>query len=65
MGTDDTKATDDQRPARKVNVEAFYIDKHEVTNAEFQAFILADGYNKKEYWTKEGWGLHSEGTICL
>ena len=55
MGTDDPNAPDDQRPARKVNVDAFYIDKHEVTNAQFQEFILADGYKKREYWTKEGW----------
>ena len=55
MGADDPQAPDDQRPARKVNVNAFYIDKHEVTNAQFQEFILADGYNKREYWTKEGW----------
>ena len=55
MGTDDPNAPDEQRPARKVNVDAFYIDKHEVTNAQFQEFILADGYNKREYWTKAGW----------
>ena len=55
MGTDDPNAPDDQRPARKVNVDAFYIDKHEVTNAQFQEFILADGYNTRKYWTKEGW----------
>lgn len=55
MGTDDPNAPDDQRPARKVNVDAFYIDKHEVTNAQFQEFILADGYKTRKYWTKEGW----------
>lgn len=57
MGTDDPNAPDDQRPARKVNVDAFYIDKHEVTNAQFNEFILADGYNKRKYWTKEGWNF--------
>ena len=57
MGTDDPQVPDDQRPARKVNVDAFYIDKHEVTNAQFQEFILADGYNKREYWTKDGWNF--------
>ena len=57
MGTDDPNAPDDQRPARKVNVDAFYIDKHEVTNAQFQEFILADSYNKREYWTKTGWNF--------
>ena len=57
MGTDDPNAPADQRPARKVNVDTFYIDKHEVTNAQFQEFILADGYNKREYWTKTGWNF--------
>ena len=57
MGTDDPNAPEDQRPARKVNVDAFYIDKHEVTNAQFQEFILADGYNKREYWTQDGWSF--------
>lgn len=57
MGTDDPNAPADQRPARKVNVDAFYIDKHEVTNAQFKEFILADGYNKRKYWTKEGWNF--------
>jgi formylglycine-generating enzyme required for sulfatase activity len=57
MGTDDPNAPADQRPARKVNVDAFYIDKHEVTNAQFKEFLLADGYNKREYWTKEGWNF--------
>ena len=57
MGTDDPNAPADQRPERKVNVDAFYIDKHEVTNAQFQEFILADGYKKRKYWTKEGWNF--------
>ncbi|MDE0314719.1 MAG: formylglycine-generating enzyme family protein [Candidatus Poribacteria bacterium] len=55
MGTDEPNTPDDQRPARQVNVDAFYIDKHEITNAQFKEFILADGYKKREYWTKEGW----------
>ncbi len=55
MGTDDPQTPADQRPARNVHVDAFYIDKHEVTNAQFQEFILADGYDTREYWTKDGW----------
>jgi eukaryotic-like serine/threonine-protein kinase len=30
----------------------YYIDRHEVTNAEFKAFIDAGGYEKREYWTE-------------
>jgi formylglycine-generating enzyme required for sulfatase activity/predicted esterase len=28
----------------------FWLDKHEVTNADFKAFVDQGGYQKKEYW---------------
>lgn len=31
-------------PGRKVNVAAFWIDRHEVTNRQFAAFVQATGY---------------------
>jgi tRNA A-37 threonylcarbamoyl transferase component Bud32/predicted esterase len=31
-------------------VEAFWIDQHEVTNAQFQAFVDAGGYQERRYW---------------
>jgi serine/threonine protein kinase/formylglycine-generating enzyme required for sulfatase activity len=34
----------------KVNLSEFFIDKYEVTNAEFKEFITAGGYWKKEFW---------------
>ena len=55
MGTDSEEANADQKPAHQVYLDAFYIDKHEVTNAEYEEFILAGGYKKKEFWTEEGW----------
>lgn len=55
MGTDDPQESAHQSPARNVHVDAFYMDKTEVTNAEFEEFILAGGYDKRKYWTKEGW----------
>jgi formylglycine-generating enzyme required for sulfatase activity len=33
----------DERPAREVALEAYYIDKYEVTNAQYQAFVRATG----------------------
>jgi len=30
----------------------YFIDRHEVTNAEFKAFVDAGGYVKREYWTE-------------
>lgn len=32
------------------NVPAYFIDTFEVTNAQFQAFVDADGYNNSRYW---------------
>ncbi len=33
-----------------VPVESFFIDRHEVTNRQFKAFVDAGGYAKREYW---------------
>ncbi len=30
----------------------YFIDRHEVTNAEFKEFVDAGGYEKREYWTE-------------
>lgn len=38
------KATVDSRPIHRVYVDGFYMDKTDVTNAEFAAFVKATGY---------------------
>ena len=38
IGSDDPGADHDEGPLREAFVEAFYIDRHEVTNAEFKAY---------------------------
>ena len=38
------KATKDARPIHRVYVDAFFIDKTDVTNAEFAKFVKATGY---------------------
>lgn len=35
---------DDARPIHQVNLKSFWIDEHEVTNAEFAKFVQATGY---------------------
>lgn len=42
MGEDDERP--EERPAHRVTVRGFWIDRHEVTNAEFAAFVAATGY---------------------
>jgi len=36
-------------PAQKP-LEAFWVDKHEVTNRQFKEFVVQGGYQKRDYW---------------
>jgi formylglycine-generating enzyme len=44
MGTDDANAWPDEKPAHRVRVDGFWMDKTEVTNAQFRKFVEATGY---------------------
>ena len=42
MGSNDPEALTSEQPIHTVYVDAFYIDAHEVTNADFKRFVLAN-----------------------
>ena len=44
LGTDDPTSNPNERPARRVTVKGFWIDEHDVTNAQFARFVAATGY---------------------
>ncbi|WP_129714957.1 formylglycine-generating enzyme family protein [Pedobacter sp. SYP-B3415] len=44
MGADNDQAAQDEYPKHRVTVSAFWMDVHEVTNAQFAAFVKATGY---------------------
>ncbi|XP_036122793.1 formylglycine-generating enzyme isoform X1 [Molossus molossus] len=45
MGTDDPQIKQDgEAPARRVTVDAFYMDAYEVSNADFEQFVNATSY---------------------
>ncbi|WP_137925538.1 formylglycine-generating enzyme family protein [Cupriavidus sp. 2SB] len=44
MGSDSKMAQPNEKPAHKVQVHAFWMDQHHVTNAEFRKFVEATGY---------------------
>ena len=48
MGSDDEDALGDERPVHTVYVDAFYMDKYEVTNAQFKAFVDANPHWQKD-----------------
>ncbi|MCP4614713.1 MAG: SUMF1/EgtB/PvdO family nonheme iron enzyme [Planctomycetes bacterium] len=43
------------RPVRKLRLPTFQIDAYPVVNAQFKQFIDDNGYQRKEFWDKEGW----------
>ena len=42
MGSENADARDDEQPVHTVHLDAFYMDKYEVTNAQFKAFVDAN-----------------------
>jgi len=49
-------AMERERPQHEVQISAgFWIDRYEVTNSAFQAFVDNGGYQNPNYWSEAGW----------
>jgi len=46
---------DNEFGAKRVEVDAFEIDRYMVTNGEFRAFVDAGGYRNRVYWNDKDW----------
>lgn len=62
MGRDGND-TDDFGPRHKVFLKGYYIDKTEVTNSQFDAFIQAGGYTTDSYWSSEGLAFRNDNGL--
>jgi iron(II)-dependent oxidoreductase len=54
-GSDEPWSLDNERPAHVVDLPAFRIARFPVTNAEWQQFIDAGGYDEPRWWSARGW----------
>jgi formylglycine-generating enzyme required for sulfatase activity len=50
-----TTGYSNELPVHTVYLNAFYIDKYEVTTAQFKQSIDAGGYTNQVYWSAAGW----------
>ena len=48
MGSEDEEAQADEQPVHTVHLDAFYMDTHEVTNAEYKVFVDANPQWQKD-----------------
>jgi len=51
---------DNERPALSVDVPAFQIDRHNVTNAAYREFVDAGGYANAQWWRPDDWAWVTE-----
>ncbi len=46
---------DNERPRHRVELDTFEIGRVPVTNGAFLEFVTAGGYERREWWSDEGW----------
>ncbi len=64
MGADgEVFAYDNERPRHTVELEAFSIARRPVSNASWMRFTEGGGYERREWWSDEGWAWKEEHDI--
>ncbi|MCL1475222.1 ergothioneine biosynthesis protein EgtB [Argonema antarcticum A004/B2] len=55
MGNDSIDALDNERPAHRVYLDTYWIDRYPVTCGDYRKFMQAGGYQNPEWWSLAGW----------
>ncbi|MFJ5229847.1 ergothioneine biosynthesis protein EgtB [Kitasatospora sp. NPDC088391] len=64
MGTDtEPWALDNERPAHRVELPAFWLDTVPVSNGAYQQFMADGGYGDRRWWTPEGWAHRMDADL--
>jgi iron(II)-dependent oxidoreductase len=64
MGTAAGFSYDNERPRHSVDVSAFAIARRPVSNASWLRFSEGGGYERREWWSREGWAWKEEYDIA-
>ncbi len=54
---------DNEFPRHEVDVPAFAIDRHNVTNQQYLEFVQAGGYTNPEWWAEADWAWLTESGL--
>jgi formylglycine-generating enzyme required for sulfatase activity len=60
MGSETTEAWHNERPVHRVHMAQFHMARFPVTNAQFECFVEAGGYDEERYWTDTGLAWRQE-----
>ena len=63
MGTSD--GPDNERPLHEVELDAFYIDKYEVTNTQYMAFVEATGGEAPQFIREDAYNQPNQPVVGL
>jgi iron(II)-dependent oxidoreductase len=56
-------AYDNERPRHRTDVRGYLIARAPVTNASYLTFVEGGGYERREWWSDEGWAWKEEYDI--
>jgi gamma-glutamyl hercynylcysteine S-oxide synthase len=59
----DVFSYDNERPRHQVELDAFEVSRRPVTNASWLSFSEGGGYERREWWSDEGWAWKEEYDI--
>lgn len=54
---------DNERPRHRTDVRAYLIGRTPITNATYLTFVEGGGYERREWWSDEGWAWKEEYDI--
>ena len=63
MGSNNGK--DNEKPVHTVYVDAFYMDKYEVTNAQYRKFMSATGHREPKYWDYSDYNQPNQPVVAV
>ena len=56
-------AYDNERPRRQTDVRGYLIGRVPITNASYLTFVEGGGYERREWWSDEGWSWKEDYDI--